>query len=423
MKFFKAAAERGLEEQSELAAGVREMINRVRTEGDQALIAYNKKFEGNGRHHLRISKEEIKQAYGKVDPGLLEAMRSASNNLRVFAEAQRNTFTDLPEVEIVPGIYAGHRLISMDSCCCYVPGGSYPLFSSALMLAIPAKIAGVPRVVACSPAMHGTTQIDPATLVAMDLAGVDEIYAVGGAQAIAAFAYGTEQIKPVDLIVGPGNQYVTEAKRQCFGQVGIDFIAGPSEVLVIADSLGKAEIIAADLLAQAEHDVLARSILVTTCETLAQRVITEVGKQLESLPTKDVASISWQNNGEIILVETLEEAIDVANSYAPEHLEIMVQDPDRVVAKLQNYGSLFVGELTAEVFGDYFSGTNHTLPTAGAARYTGGVWVGTFLKVCTHQRLTRKGLETAARPTITMAESEGLYGHARSVKARESWQD
>ncbi|HHU61017.1 MAG TPA: histidinol dehydrogenase, partial [Natronincola sp.] len=339
-------------------------------------------------------------------------------NLKKFAIAQMESLQELKEIEVMPGVFAGHRVLPMDSCCCYVPGGEYPLFSSALMLITPAKVAGVKRIAACSPTMRGTTKINAATLVAMDLAGVDEIYAVGGAHAIAAFAYGTEQIKPVDVIVGPGNQYVTEAKRQCFGQVGIDFIAGPSEVLVIADDSANPEIIAADLLSQAEHDLLARSILITLSEELGQKVLKEVEKQLETLPTNEIANVSWENNGEIIVVDSLEEACKLSDEYAPEHLEIMVEDLDAAFEQLNNYGSLFIGEFAAEVFGDYLSGTNHALPTSRAARYTGGVWVGSFTKVCTHQRLTEEGLRSVSEPTILMAEAEGLYGHSNSAKVR-----
>ena len=286
------------------------------------------------------------------------------------------------------------------------------------MLVIPAKAAGVERVAACSPVMKGTDRINPKTLAAMDIAGADEIYAVGGAQAIAAFSYGTEEIRPVDMIVGPGNQYVTEAKRQCYGQVGIDFVAGPSEVLVIADGSGTPEIVAADLLAQSEHDPNAKGMLITTDEKFGQAVIQAVEKELSWLPTASIAKKSWETYGEVVLADSLEEALQIANDYAPEHLELNVQEPEALKEQLYNYGSLFMGENTAEVFGDYASGTNHTLPTLRAARYTGGVWVGTFLKTCTHQSMTQKAMRDLAPLVERMAQGEGLMGHAQAAKVR-----
>lgn len=418
MRILKDSVKTSVQDQKELVSLVEGIIDEVRNRGDQALIHLNTKFEGNDRAILKVSQEEIDEAYEQIDPKLMEALKLAHRNLKKFAKAQLETMQELKDIEVMPGVFAGHRVLPMDSCCCYVPGGEYPLFSSALMLITPAKVAGVKRIAACSPTMRGTTKINAATLVAMDLAGVDEIYAVGGAHAIAAFAYGTEQIEPVDVIVGPGNQYVTEAKRQCFGQVGIDFIAGPSEVLVIADETAHPEIIAADLLSQAEHDLLARSILITLSEDLGKKVLFEVDKQLAELPTNEIAQISWENNGEIIVVDSLAEACRLSNEYAPEHLEVMVEDLDAAFKQLNNYGSLFVGELAAEVFGDYLSGTNHALPTSRAARYTGGVWVGSFTKVCTHQRLNKQGLESASEATILMAEAEGLFGHSNSVKVR-----
>lgn len=266
--------------------------------------------------------------------------------------------------------------------------------------------------------MKGTNKINPKTLAAMDIAGADEIYAVGGAQSIAAFSYGTEEIKPVDMIVGPGNRFVTEAKRQCYGQVGIDFIAGPSEVLVIADGSGTPEIVAADLLAQSEHDPNAKGMLITTDEKFGNAVIEAVEKELSVLETAEIARKSWETYGEVVVADSLEEAVQIANDYAPEHLEINVKDPEKTADRLYNYGSLFIGENTAEVFGDYASGTNHTLPTLRAARYTGGVWVGTFLKTCTHQSMTKEAMENLAPLVSRMAQGEGLMGHAEAAEVR-----
>lgn len=395
------------------------MIKNVRLNGDKALLEYNARFDQNHRPQLRISRTEIEAAYEHVSEQELADIRSAAGHIKAFAEAQKASVHELKDFQTKPGIYLGHRVIPVDSCCCYVPGGSYPLYSTALMLTIPAKVAGVKRIAACSPSVKGKDSINAKTIVAMDIGGADEIYAVGGAHAIAAFSYGTEQIAPVNLIVGPGNQYVTEAKRQCYGQVGIDFIAGPSEVLVIAEQGADARIIAADLLAQAEHDPLAKGILVTTDEKLAKDVITSVQEQLSVLPTAEIASRSWDDYGEVIVAENLSEAINIANSHAPEHLEIIVDKPENTVPNLVNYGSLFIGQYTAEVFGDYASGTNHTLPTLGAARYTGGVWVGTFLKVCTHQSMTKQAMLEISGLVSNMAHGEGLIAHARAAEIRK----
>lgn len=418
MKILKRSKERTVATTKELRQGVADIIEDVRANGDAALLRYNEQFDACTRKNLRVSQDEIKEAYSQLTEQEIADIEQAAANIRDFARAQRETMRDLPAYTPKPGVTLGHRNIPVRACCCYVPGGGYPLYSSALMLAIPAKTAGVPRVAACSPTMRGTNKIHPKTLVAMDIAGADEIYAVGGAHAIAAFSYGTEQIAPVDLIVGPGNSYVTEAKRQCYGQVGIDFVAGPSEVLVIADETAEAGIIAADLLAQSEHDRVAKGIVVTTSEALAHAVIAEVEKQLATLETAELARASWNDYGEVILVDSLDEAVQIANEIAPEHLEIQTADSDAITAGLYNYGSLFVGKYTAEVFGDYASGTNHTLPTLRAARYTGGVWVGTFLKTCTHQTFTKEATLEIAPLVARLARGEGLEGHARAAEAR-----
>ena len=396
------------------------IIDNVIHNGDDALRDYNSRFDQCERSRLRISDEEIKEAYSQVTPEELDDIRKAAANIRAFAEAQKGTLGNLRDFSPSEGIMLGHSVIPVDSCCCYVPGGGYPLYSTALMLGIPAKTAGVRRVAACSPVIKGTDKINPKTLVAMDVAGIDEIYAIGGAQAIAAFSYGTEQIEPVNMIVGPGNSFVTEAKRQCYGKVGIDFVAGPSEVLVIADNQADPEVVAADLLAQSEHDREAKGIVVTTDENLGNAIVSAVEKQLPTLETEEIARASWNDFGEILIADSLEEAVEYANSYAPEHLEVNVaeQQIDDVVKALRNYGSLFIGGNTAEVFGDYASGTNHTLPTLGAARYTGGVWVGTFLKTCTYQRMTKDAMMGIAPLVSNLARGEGLIGHARAAEIR-----
>ena len=384
MKIMKEAKVRTEEDKKKLTQIVGDMIDDVKNRKDEALKEYSQRFDGSKRESFLVSQEEIQEAYAQLSAQEIEDLKKAASHIRAFAETQRETIKPLENFSPAPGIFLGHRIIPVKSCCCYVPGGNYPLYSTALMLIIPAKAAGVARVAACSPVMKGTDRINPKTLAAMDIAGADEIYGVGGAQAIAAFSYGTQEIQPVDMIVGPGNQYVTEAKRQCYGQVGIDFVAGPSEVLVIADGSGTPEIVAADLLAQSEHDPNAKGMLITTDEK----------------------------------AESLEEAVQIANAYAPEHLELNLSDPDSIKDRLYNYGSLFIGENTAEVFGDYASGTNHTLPTLRAARYTGGVWVGTFLKTCTHQSMTPEAMKELAPLVERMAQGEGLMGHAQAAKVR-----
>lgn len=420
MKIMKKSCQRTEEDRRNLTKTVEEMIDYVREKKDAALKEYNLKFDGCTRETLRVSKEEIQVAYTKLTTQEIEDLKAAAANIKAFSQAQKETVKPLENFSPAPGIFLGHRIIPVKSCCCYVPGGNYPLYSTALMLIIPAKTAGVERVAACSPVMKGTNEINPKTLIAMDIAGADEIYAVGGAQSIAAFSYGTEEIRPVDMIVGPGNRFVTEAKRQCYGQVGIDFVAGPSEVLVIADGSGTPEIVAADLLAQSEHDPNAKGILITTEESFGTAVMEAVERELAVLETAEIARKSWEVYGEVILVDSLEEAVCLANEYAPEHLELNVQNPEEVSKRLYNYGSLFMGENTAEVFGDYASGTNHTLPTLRAARYTGGVWVGTFLKTCTYQSMTPEAAAELAPLVYRMAKGEGLMGHARAAEVRKS---
>lgn len=419
MKILKKSKERTAEDNRALRDSVTAIIDDVCQRGDTALHEYNGKFDDCHRDVLRISREEIEQAYAQITEQELSDLRMAKSNIEKFAAAQRRTMTELENFSPQPGIYLGHRIIPVSSCCCYVPGGGYPLYSTALMLITPAKVAGVKRIAACSPTVKGTSKIHYKTLVAMDLAGADEIYAVGGAQAVAAFSYGTEEIKPVDMIVGPGNRYVTEAKRQCYGQIGIDFVAGPSEVLVIADEKADSKTIAADLLAQAEHDPNAKGILVTTDESFGKQVIKDVEAELKVLSTAEIAKKSWDDFGEVLVVDSLHEAVEMSNEYAPEHLEVNIENPDSIIRDLYNYGSLFIGGNTAEVFGDYASGTNHTLPTVKAARYTGGVWAGTFLKTCTHQSMTPEASKAIAPLVARMAYGEGLEGHAKAAEARE----
>ena len=418
MKILKSSTFKNVETEKIVKEQVASIIEDIKINKDEALKRYNLKFDNNDRDVIKVSKEEIEEAYKQVDDEFIKNLKVAAKNIENFAKAQKESFNNNFEKEIYPGVVLGQKHIPVTSCLAYVPGGGYPLFSTALMLIIPAKVAGVKRVVACSPTMKDVAKINPKTLVAMDIAGADEIYATGGVQAIAAFTYGTESIKPVDIIVGPGNKYVTEAKRQCYGTVGIDFVAGPSEVLIIADETANSTYIAADVLAQCEHDLNARGILLTTNREFAKEVQKKVEEMLEVLPTKNIAKPSWDNNGEIILVDNLKEAVKLSNEYAPEHLEINIKNNDEIIDELVNYGSLFIGGYSAEVFGDYVSGTNHTLPTLKASRYTGGVWVGTFIKTCTHQVLNKEAIKSLAPVAVELAKDEGLHAHANAARVR-----
>lgn len=319
----------------------------------------------------------------------------------------------------LPGVVLGHRLIPVASCGCYVPAGRYPLPSSALMSAIPAKVAGVKRIAACSPASRGQEGIHPAVLVAMDIAGVDEIYCMGGAQAVGAFAFGTETLMPVDMIVGPGNRYVTEAKRQVSGSVGIDMLAGPSEVVIIADGSAKPEWVAADTLARCEHDPNSWTVIVTTSRDLALKTSEEILRQAEVLPTGKLALEAWRNNGRILLADSLEEAVAITDDIAPEHLQVMTENSRETAEKLTNFGSLFIGPYAPVAFGDYVSGPNHILPTVRCARFSNGVYAGTFIKVSSYQEISRDGAYSLAEKCSAFADLEGLFGHKRSAELRK----
>ena len=388
---------------------VREILDAVKKDGDVAVKAYTKRFDGIELSETEVSKAQIKEAYNKVDKDIVAALMKAAQNIRAFAKAQLEQIKDL-RLE-AGGLVLGQKVVPLERVGCYVPGGSYPLPSSALMSVIPAKVAGVKEVILCSPKMQ------PVTMVAADIAGADRIYRIGGVQAVAAMAYGTRSVPRVDKIVGPGNIYVTAAKREVFGLVGIDFVAGPSELVIIADEKADPRFIAADILAQAEHDVLARVCLITDCEETAAKASAEVERQLESLPTANIAKQSVAK-GLVIVVKNMEQAGEVSNRCAPEHLEVQVKDAQAVVPNLFNYGSLFIGKYSAEVFGDYCSGPNHILPTGGAARYTGGLSVLTFLKVLTYQEATAEGAAGLAETAATLAQIEGLIGHKRSAEIR-----
>jgi sulfopropanediol 3-dehydrogenase len=394
------------------------IIERVRTEGDTALRALTKQFDKVDRPVLAVSEGEKKTAWEATPMQAIRDLEFAAKNIRDFAESQKSALTEI-EKEILPGVHVGHRLIPLASAGIYVPGGRYPLPSTALMGIIPARVAGVKRVVACSPPDARFDGINPITLVAMQIAGADEIYCVGGVQAVAALAYGTPSIRAVDIIAGPGNAYVTEAKRQVFGHVGIDFLAGPSEVLIIADDTANAELVAADLLAQAEHDPRAKPILVATSQRLIDQTLAAMEVQLATLGTAAIAQSSWEANGWIYLVSDLKEAVQVANECAPEHLEVHSLEWRSFWRDLINYGSLFLGEEAPVAFGDYTSGSNHTLPTMGTARLHGGLWVGMFLKVATYQWMSPQGAALLAPVTERFATMEGLLAHAASAARRK----
>lgn len=398
-----------------LRQGVEEILERVRKEGDAALAHYARTFD-QYEGPIRVSDAEVEAVKKELPAHIIEGLDFAIERVTAFAEAQRAQISEF-EQEMIPGVYMGHRLVPVDSCAAYVPAGRYPCLTSAVMSLVPAKVAGVKRVVACS-SPGKEKRINPAILYTMGAIGAEEIYCLGGAQAIAAMAYGTESIEPVDLIVGPGNQYVMEAKRQVFGTVGIDFLAGPSECLVIADETARADYIAADLLAQCEHDTEARGALVTTSETLGKKTLEEIERQLGDLETEEVARRSWENKGDVVVVPTLEDACAWANDYAPEHLEVHTKDPKALLPLLTSYGSLFLGEAAAEVFADKVAGTNHILPTLRGARNTGGLWVGHFLKVMTHQWVDKRGVEVLAPYSVRQAEFETMDAHRRAALIR-----
>lgn len=403
----------------DLQQTVQSILERVRKEGDSALRFYSKKFDHYDPPSFLITPEEAAQAKNELPAAVVEELDYAIEHVGAFARAQRESLIEF-EKEIAPGVRMGHRIVPVASAGCYVPAGRYPCLTSAVMSVMPAKAAGVKRIVACSPPGPNGS-INPGILYTMWKMGVDEIYCLGGVQAIAAMAFGTETIAPVDLIVGPGNQYVTEAKRQIFGTVGIDFLAGPSECLVLADDTGNAEYIAADLLAQCEHDPNARGCLVTTSESLAREVLDQIEQQLEERTTEKVARASWENKGSVVVVDTLQDAARYANDYAPEHLEVHTRNPREVLAWLENYGSLFLGERTPEVYADKIAGPNHILPTGAAARYTGGLWTGMFLKVITHMEVDDAASVKLAKYTVTQSTFEGMdaHRHAAAIRLRD----
>lgn len=401
-----AQADRSLTEK------VSAIIERVKSEGDAALRAYSQQFDNVVPAQFEVSGQEIAEALEGMDAQTRRDSEFAINQVRRFAQAQLATMQPL-EVETLPGVHLGHRIIPVQTVGCYVPGGRYPILSAPVMSIVPATVAGCEQIIAClPPGAH------PSMIAVCHLAGAHRIFKVGGAQAIAAMAWGTESIPTVDKIVGPGNAFVNEAKRQAFGKVGIDALAGPSEIFTLADDSADPRILAADMLAQAEHDVHTRVGLATTSRDIAERTLAEVERQLASLPTAATAGEAWRRQGEIVLCEDEAQLIAFADHMATEHLQVHTRDPHATSAKIRNYGSLFIGQNASVVFSDKCCGTNHTLPTMAAARYTGGLWVGAYVKICTHQWIDEQGIPAIAEPAIRQSRTEGMQGHRRAAEIR-----
>ena len=406
-----AQADRSLTEK------VSAIIERVKTEGDTALRAFSQQFDNVVPTQFEVSEQEIAEALQGMDAQTRRDSEFAINQVRRFAQAQLATMQPL-EVETLPGVHLGHRIIPVQTVGCYVPGGRYPILSAPVMSIVPATVAGCEQIIAClPPGAH------PTMIAVCHLAGAHRIFRVGGAQAIAAMAWGTESIPSVDKIVGPGNAFVNEAKRQVFGRVGIDALAGPSEIFTIADDSADPRILAADMLAQAEHDIHTRVGLATTSRDIAERTLAEVERQLASLPTAATAGEAWRRQGEIALCEDEAQLIAFADHMATEHLQVHTRDPHATAAKIRNYGSLFIGQNASVVFSDKCCGTNHTLPTMAAARYTGGLWVGAYVKICTHQWIDEQGIPAIAEPAIRQSRTEGMQGHRRAAEIRLRPQD
>jgi sulfopropanediol 3-dehydrogenase len=412
VEFIKSPAPAGNAALGAVEAVVQKVIAEVRSRGDAAVHEYALRFDRYSGETLEVSQAERLAALAALDPQTRADTEFAIANVRAFAQAQLATMLPL-EVQTLPGVHLGHRVIPIERIGAYVPGGRYPILSAPVMTLVPAKVAGCDEVIACLP-----PNAHPAMIAGCHLAGADRIFRIGGAQAIAAMAYGTASVPAVDKIVGPGNAYVNEAKRQVFGQVGIDQLAGPSEIFVVADDSADPHMLATDLLAQAEHDVHTRVGVITTSRRVAEGTLREIERQLLTLPTADVAGPAWRDFGEIALVPDEATLVAYADFIAAEHLQVHTQDPHAMALKLRNYGSLFIGTRASVVYSDKCCGTNHTLPTMRAGRYTGGLWVGSFVKVCTHQWLDQAGVEAVAPPAIRQSATEGMEGHRRAAALR-----
>ncbi|CBF84146.1 hypothetical protein AN2723.2 [Aspergillus nidulans FGSC A4] len=395
---------------------VRSVIEDIRQNGDKALRSYSEKFDKWSPDSFKLSKEQIDEIVSTVPAQVIEDIKTVQQNVRTFAEEQRKSIRDF-EYQIQPGVFLGQKNIPISAVGAYIPGGRYPLLASAHMTIVTAKAAGVSRVIACTPPIQG--KIPASTVAAIHLAGADEIYILGGVQAIAAMALGTESINKTDFIAGPGNPFVAEAKRQLFGEIGIDLPAGPTEVLIVADAKADPFVVATDLLSQAEHGPDTPAILITDSRDVAEKTIKEVERLLPILPTRALAAVSWERFGEVQLVEDLNEAYKLADEYASEHVQILTENPREALVKMKNYGALFLGEKTCVSYGDKCIGTNHVLPTKSAARFTGGLWVGKYLKTVTYQEVTdAKASGELGRLCGRAARAEGFEGHARSGDVR-----
>jgi sulfopropanediol 3-dehydrogenase len=395
---------------------VESILADIETRKDAAVADLSKKFDNWSPKSFRLSPAEIDAAIAKVPKRDLEDIKFAQAQVRNFAQKQRESMKDI-EVETLPGVVLGHKHVPVSSIGCYVPGGRYPMVASAHMSVVTAKVAGVKRIIACAPPFKGGPH--PAIVAAMHFGGADEIYVLGGVQAVAAMALGTETIAPVDMIVGPGNAYVAEAKRQLFGRIGIDLLAGPTETLIIADESVDGEICATDLLGQAEHGPNSPAVLITNSEKLARDTMNEIERLLTILPTAETARASWKDYGEVIVCDSYEEMVSEADRIASEHVQVMTKDPDYFLNNMRNFGALFLGPRTNVAYGDKVIGTNHTLPTKKNARFTGGLWVGKFLKTCTYQKvLTDEASAMIGEYCSRLCVLEGFLGHAEQANIR-----
>jgi sulfopropanediol 3-dehydrogenase len=404
-----------IEADTKVRKTVEEMIRDIENNGDKAVRSYAKSFDQWSPDSFKLTTGEILEIIERTPDQVIKDIHFAQKQIRFFAEQQRASILDI-EVETIPGVFLGHKNIPVNSVGCYIPGGTYPMVASAHMSILTAKVAGVKRIIACTPPING--KIPEATVCAMYFAGADEIYILGGVQALCAMAIGTETIAPVDLIVGPGNAYVAEAKKQLFGRVGIDLFAGPTEILVIADETADAEMIACDLLGQAEHGPTSPAALITTSEKLAKETLVEIERQLSVLSTAGIARVAWADYGSIILVADEQEAVFEADRLAYEHVEVLTREPQYFLNHMTNYGALFLGPETNVAYGDKVIGTNHTLPTGKAATYTGGLWVGKFLKNCTYQRCTPEASVLIGEYAMRLCELEGFAGHKEQAALR-----
>ncbi len=418
-QYIKKGNERSFIQQAETSVQttVSEIIHDIKVQGEQAVRNHSYNLDGWSPQAFRLTQSEIDSCVQSLDDRTRKDILFAQEQIGNFAQAQKGCLQDL-EIETLPGVILGHKHIPVNSVGCYVPAGRYPMVASAHMSVVTAKTAGVKRVVCCTPPTQG--KVNSATVAAMALGGADEIYVLGGVQAMAAMAFGTEEISPVDMLVGPGNAYVAEAKRQLFGVVGIDLLAGPTEILVLADDTVDAQLVATDLLGQAEHGPTSPAILVTTSETLAHETLNKVEEQLKSLPTADIAAQSWADYGEVILVESEQEMLEMADEIAAEHVEVLTANPRWFLQELTNYGSLFLGAPTNVAYGDKVIGTNHTLPTKKGARYTGGLWVGKFLKTVTYQECSPEASVMIGEYCSRLCDLENFAGHKAQADIRLS---